>query len=305
MTAPLRIATRGSRLALWQATHVADLLRPLIAPRSIELVEIKTTGDQVADRSLSVIGGQGVFTREIQQALLDGRANLAVHSLKDLPTEAVPGITLAAVPPRASTADALLAPQHRFFDALPQCAHVATGSSRRRAQLLHRRPDLQFVDLRGNVDTRVRKLREQGLDAMVLAEAGLQRIGLAAEITERLDPAWMLPAVGQGALGLECRTDDAETLGCVSRLDHPPSKAAVLAERAFLRALGGGCLLPIAALGAVAGQDLMLRGAILSPDGRQRLVAERHGPVVQAEAIGTELANELLAQGAAALLPGS
>jgi hydroxymethylbilane synthase len=302
MTSPFRIGTRGSRLALWQANHVADMLRPILESRPIELVQIKTMGDQAPERSLAVIGGQGVFTREIQQAVLDHRADLAVHSLKDLPTEAVPGLVLAAVPPRASSADAFLSVLHAGFDALPQGARVATGSSRRRAQVLHRRPDLQLVDLRGNVDTRVRKLREQDLDAIILAEAGLRRIGLEGEIKEVLDVSWMLPAVGQGALGLECRADDAATLTALRQLNHPPSMQAVLAERAFLRQLGGGCLLPIAALATVTDLELILRGAVLSPDGRHRIAGEQHGPVMQAESIGRILADELRTQGAADLL---
>jgi hydroxymethylbilane synthase len=299
---PFRIGTRGSALARWQANHVAALLQPLLAPRPMELVEVRTTGDQAPERSLAVIGGQGVFTREIQQALVEGRVDLAAHSLKDLPTQPVEGLVLAAVPQRAAPNDVLISRRHRCFAALPEGARVATGSSRRRAQLLHRRPDLRLVDLRGNVDTRLRKLEEQDLDAIILAQAGLERLGLANQITEVLDVSWMLPAVGQGALGLECRANDAATQTAVHGVNHEPSWWAVLAERAFLRGLGGGCLLPIAALGTVDGESLRLRGAVLGPDGRRRLAAERSGPVVQAEAIGQELADELLRQGARALL---
>ena len=205
---PLRIGTRGSRLALWQANHVADLLRPLAAPRPVELVEIQTTGDQVRDRPLAQIGGDGLFTKEIQKALQAGAVDLAVHSLKDLPTIPVEGLCLAAVPRRGASGDAFVSLRHRGFDALPLGAVVATSSLRRRAQVLHRRPDLRLVDIRGNVETRLRKLAEQDLDALILAQAGLERLGLAEAITELLDPTWMLPAVGQGALGLECRADD-------------------------------------------------------------------------------------------------
>jgi hydroxymethylbilane synthase len=302
MSAPFRIATRGSRLALWQANAVANLLRPLLAPRSVELVEIRTTGDQARDASLQQIGGQGVFTKEIQQAVLEGKAELAVHSLKDLPTEPVPELMLAAVPPRGPSADVFISGRHARFDDLPQGANVATGSSRRRAQVLHRRHDLQLVDIRGNVDTRLKKLREQDLDAIILAQAGLERLGLQQEITEILDEAWMLPAVGQGALGLECRADDAEAPRIVAQLNHAPTMQAVLAERSFLRALGGGCLLPIAALGQLEQKTLVLRGAVLRPDGRERLAGEERGPGQQAERIGAALAERLLNQGARRLL---
>lgn len=302
MNAQFRIGTRGSRLALWQANHIAGLLQPLIAPGSVELVEIHTTGDQLREVSLTSIGGQGVFTKEIQQALLDGRCDLAVHSLKDLPTERVPALTLAAVPTRAPTGDAFVSIRHASFDALPSGATIATSSTRRRAQLLHRRPDLHLVDMRGNVDTRLRKLRDQNLDGLILAVAGLQRLGWAEQITEILDASWMLPAVGQGALGLECRADDAETQRIVRQLDHLPSHQAVLAERAYLRSLGGGCLLPIAGLASVDGDLLTLRGAVCSPDGRQRLDGTEHGSSSDAEAIGQRLADRLLSQGARTLL---
>ena len=231
---PLRIGTRGSPLALWQAHHVAGLLRP----RPVELVEIQTSGDIDRSTSLVQIGGQGVFTKEIQRALLDGRVDVAVHSLKDLPTVEVEGLVLGAVPPRGPTGDALVSLKHRRFEDLPAGAVVATSSLRRRAQLLHRRPDLKLIDIRGNVETRLRKLEEQNLDATILAEAGLVRLGLADRITEILDPSWMLPAVGQGALGLECRAED-DTLGLLRGLDDAATRQAVLAERAFLRAMGG------------------------------------------------------------------
>jgi hydroxymethylbilane synthase len=305
MTTPFRIGTRGSRLALWQANHIAERLRPLLSPRPVELVEIRTTGDQVRDASLTVIGGQGVFTKEIQQAVLDHRADLAVHSLKDLPTEPVSGLSLAAVPQRGPTGDVLVSQRYSSFDALPPGARVATGSSRRRAQLLHRRSDLQLVDIRGNVETRLRKLREQELDGLVLAEAGLERLALRQEITEILDPSWMLPAVGQGALGLECRMDDMDTLAIVRQLNHVPTMQAVLAERAFLRTLGGGCLLPIASLGRVEQDNLTLRGVVCSPDGRQRLADSVTGHADVAEQLGQELADRLLQQGARQLLPAN
>jgi hydroxymethylbilane synthase len=301
---PLRIGTRGSPLALWQANHVADLLRPRAAPRPVELVLIQTTGDRVQDRPLAQIGGDGLFTKEIQRALLAGTADVAVHSLKDLPTLPVAGLVLAAVPPRGPTGDAFVSRRHHSFDDLPQGAAVGTSSLRRRAQVLHRRPDLRLVEMRGNVETRLRKLTEQGLDALVLARAGLERLGLADAITAILDPSWMLPAVGQGALGLECRADDPETLRLLAGLDDAPSRQEVLAERALLRALGGGCLVPIGAAAAVAGNALTLRGAVLSPDGRRRVAGQTAGLAAEAERLGRALADDLLAQGARALLAG-
>src|SRR4051812_14595435 len=236
----LRIGTRGSRLALWQANHIADCLRPLAGGRVVELVEIQTAGDQVRDVPLAVIGGQGVFTKEIQKALLAGTVDVAVHSLKDLPTVEVPGLVLAAVPPRGPTGDALVSLKHRRFEELPRGAVVATSSLRRKAQLLHRRPDLKLIDIRGNVETRLRKLEEQGLDATILAEAGLVRLGLADRITEILDPSWMICAVGQGALGLECRADDVETRATLQALNDAATRQAGLGGRGFLRGMGGG-----------------------------------------------------------------
>jgi hydroxymethylbilane synthase len=301
---PLRIGTRGSSLALWQARHVADRLLPLAAPRAVELVEIETSGDRFRDAALSQMGGDGVFTKEIQRALLSGAVDVAVHSLKDLPTGIVPRLTLAAVPERGPTGDAFISHKHRRFDDLPAGAVVGTSSLRRRSQALHRRPDLNLVNLRGNVETRLRKLDEQDLDAIILAEAGLRRLGLGSAITELLDPQWMLPAVGQGALGLECRSDDAVTLGLLDRLNDWPTRQAVLAERALLRGLGGGCLLPLGVVSRVEGDRLLLRAAVLSPDGEQRIAAEHNGAAADAEAVGQQLAQRMLASGAGALLPG-
>lgn len=299
---PLRIGTRGSALALWQAHHVRDRLRALAPERPIELVEIQTEGDLIRDVPLVQLGGQGAFTKAIQLALLDNRADVAVHSLKDLPTFAVEGLMLAAVPERGPTGDAFVSKKHRTFAGMPAGAVVATSSLRRRAQLQHRRPDLMLIDMRGNVETRLRKLIEQDLDAIILAEAGLARLGLAAQITEILDPTWMLPAVGQGALGLECRTEDHETRALVARLNHAPSRAAALAERALLRGLGGGCQVPIGAATSAVGDVLKLRGAVLPPDGTRRVEAEMTGPIDQPEALGERLAHDLLAHGARELL---
>jgi hydroxymethylbilane synthase len=299
---PLRIGTRGSPLALWQAHHVIDLLRAAAPDVAVELVEIETIGDHVRDVPLVQLGGEGAFTKAIQQALLEKRVDVAVHSLKDLPTFVVPGLLLAAVPTRGPTGDALVSIKHRSFAALPSGAVVATSSLRRKAQLLHRRPDLKLVEIRGNVDTRLRKLIEQDLDATILAQAGLVRLGLADRIAEVLDDAWMLPAVGQGALGIECRTDDSHTRSVLGKIDDLMTHGAVLAERAMLRALGGGCHVPIGASTAIQDGQLMLRGVVLAPDGSQRIAAEVAGPMGHADALGQELARQLAAQGAAALL---
>jgi hydroxymethylbilane synthase len=298
----LRIGTRGSPLALWQARHVADLLRADVPQRPVEFVEIETAGDQVRDVPLVLLGGDGAFTKAIQHALLDRRVDVAVHSLKDLPTFRVEGLMLAAVPKRGPTGDAFVSKKHRAFVELPAGAVVATSSLRRRAQLLQRRPELKLIDMRGNVETRLRKLIEQDLDAIILAQAGLDRLGLADQITEVLDATWMFPAVGQGALGLECRCDDDATRVIVDRLNDAATRWAVLAERAMLRGLGGGCQVPIGALTNITEGNLTLRGVVLPPDGSQRVEAEIAGPMEQAESLGLALADQLRGRGAAELL---
>ncbi len=294
----LRLGTRGSPLALWQANFIAAALRPVAAPRAVELVLIETHGDRDQASALSAMGGFGVFTKAIQNALLDGRADVAVHSLKDLPTIPEPALELVSVPKRGPTGDAFVSRKHRHFDDLPTGATVGTSSLRRRAQVLNRRPDLKLLDLRGNVDTRLRKLDEQNLDAIILAEAGLIRLGLADRITEVLDPSWMLPAVGQGAIGLECRAGDTETHRIVSALRCADTLARVRAERAMLFALGGGCLVPIGTTSKVLDGVLTVRGAVLSADGARRIVATHTGPADAPLAVGQELAAMLLAEGA-------
>ena len=301
-TAALRLGTRGSPLALWQANYIADKLRPVTAPRAVELVLIETHGDRDQASALSAMGGFGVFTKAIQNALLDGRADVAVHSLKDLPTIPEPHLELVAVPARGPTGDAFVSRKYKRFDDLPQGATVGTSSLRRRAQVLNQRPDLNLLDLRGNVDTRLRKLDEQNLDAIILAEAGLVRLGLADRITEILDASWMLPAVGQGAIGLECRAQDTETKRLVEQLRCPETFARVQAERAMLYALGGGCLVPIGTTSKVLDGVLTVRGAVLSGDGKRRIVATHTGLVGAPLALGQELAAMLLAEGANEIL---
>jgi hydroxymethylbilane synthase len=298
----LRIGTRGSRLALWQANFVADLLRPLAGSRAVEIIEIQTLGDQARDRPLTEISGEGVFTKEIQRAVLAGQADIAVHSLKDLPTIPVEGLVLAAVPPRGPVQDVLVARRFRSFDDLSPGAVVATSSPRRRAQALHRRPDLRLVEIRGNVETRLKKLIEQELDALILAQAGLERLGFRASDFFIAPLDWMLPAVGQGALGVECRADDATTRSLLQTLDDRTTRSAVEAERALLRALGGGCQVPVAALARLHDNMIHLGGAVLSPDGKQRLDAEGQAAALESEELGQKVAQNLLSQGAGQLL---
>ncbi|MBX7103895.1 MAG: hydroxymethylbilane synthase [Gemmataceae bacterium] len=298
MTRPIRLATRGSPLARWQADHVAGLL----APRPVEFVFVRTEGDRVQNVSLSVLGGQGVFTKEVQLAVLRGDADVAVHSLKDLPTEETRGLVLAAVPFRGPAGDALVSNRYARWDDLPPGARVASGSLRRRALIKNRRNDITLVDLRGNVETRLQKLDDGDLDAIVLAEAGLVRLRMEDRIREVLNPHWFVRAVGQGALGLECRADDTDTQDALASLDCPVSHAAVTAERAFLRELGGGCQVPIAAAGQVVGDELSLHGVVLSVDGTSRLDGQVIGPIGTADELGRQLADDLLARGANKLL---
>ncbi|MCL4191473.1 MAG: hydroxymethylbilane synthase [Thermoguttaceae bacterium] len=299
----IRLGTRASALAQWQADWVLARLQERGA--RVTLVPISTSGDRDQQLPVDRIGGQGVFTKEIQRALLDGRIDLAVHSLKDLPTAAVEGLSLAAVPHRASTGDVLVSRRYPRLSELPQGAVVGTGSLRRQSQLLHYRADLKVQEIRGNVDTRLRKLDEGQFDAIVLAEAGLQRLGLADRITELVPPSILLPAVGQGALGLETRADDRATRAAVEPLDHPETHAAVVAERAMLAALHGGCMAPIAAWARVEEGILHITGRVLRRDGSKKLEASHLGPADDAASIGRELADELIAQGAAGLIEAS
>jgi hydroxymethylbilane synthase len=306
----LRLGTRGSKLARWQAEWVAGELRRL--GHEVELVEIATHGDMARVVAIEEIGTRGVFTKEIQRALLAGDVDVAVHSLKDLPTEPVDGLVLAAVPARESSADVLVVRARseergarKSLSDLPQGARVGTGSLRRQAQLRHVRPDLKVGDVRGNVDTRLGKLDDGQFDAIVLAEAGLRRLGLNDRITQVLSIDVMLPAVGQGALGIECRADDAATLAILALLDDGATHVAVAAERALLEHLRGGCMAPIGALGRVEAGQLYLSAVVLSADGARRLVAMNKDRLSEAESLGVRVADELLAQGAAELIASS
>jgi hydroxymethylbilane synthase len=310
--ATVRIGTRGSPLARWQAGWVADRLREVHPGLEVVLVEIKTQGDRDRNSPLSAIGGLGLFTKEIQRALAESAVEVAVHSLKDLPTSGPEGLTLGAVPPREDLADALIAPEFQTLDALPAGATVGTGSLRRRAQLLFARPDLRVVDVRGNVETRLNLALRGTLDAVVLAEAGLHRLHLDHHVTERLGPPRFLPAVGQGALGIECRASDATTRRLLAPLDDPATRRAVLAERAALAELEGGCMIPMAAWardvdggsgsGSGSGPALALDAVVFDPDGRERVSAGEVGPRDDPGALGRRVAQSLRGLGADALL---
>lgn len=296
---PIRIGTRGSKLAMWQAEWVAGQLQQ----RGVdtELIIISTQGD-VATGPLSQGGGQGLFTKEIQRELLDGRVDLAVHSLKDLPTQPIEQLMLAAVPCRENTADCLISKGGQKFTELPSGARIGTGSSRRAAQLRAWRSDIEIQDIRGNVDSRLRKLEEGLYDAIVLAAAGLTRLKLLNHVTEELDQQRVLPAVGQGALGLECRADDANTQEALQKLNDPKTFAAVTAERAMMRTLMAGCLAPVAALATVVADEVRIQGRVIAMDGSTVLEAQTHGLASQAEKVGQKLAQQLLEQGAESLI---
>jgi len=297
----LRIGTRGSALALWQARSIAAALRDLTGAEP-ELVIIKTSGDKFQQASFSEIGGKGVFIKELEDALLEERIDLAVHSMKDVPTELPSGLTIAAIGKREDVRDALLSSNGATLATLPQGARVGTSSLRRQSQLLHARRDLRMMELRGNVDTRVAKLKRGDYDAIVLAKAGLDRLGLSENITEVLPQEVSLPAAGQGAIGIEARAGDAETVRVLAKLEDTNTRCAVNAERAALAGLGGGCQVPIGAWGRVDAGKLLLDVAVLSPDGVQRLWEKDSGSPAEAEAIGERAARKLRESGAAALL---
>ena len=298
----LRIATRQSALALWQAQHVAALLRRHHPRTEVTLVEMTTAGDRFLHAPLAQIGGKGLFIKEIEQAILDGRARLAVHSLKDMTSALPETLCLAAVPEREDPRDAFVSSPGAKLSDLPQGAAVGTSSLRRQCQLLERRPDLRIVSLRGNVQTRLRKMREQNLAGVVLAVAGLRRLNLDAQISEVLDLDTSLPAVGQGALAIECRSDDRELLSMLAPLEDAHTRVAVRAERAFLARLEGGCTVPLAAHAVLSQSVVRLRGLIGRPDGTRVVRGERSGKADDAEAIGVGLAEELLSRGGGEIL---
>jgi hydroxymethylbilane synthase len=301
-TPPLRIATRKSQLALWQAEHVASLLRASHAGLEVELVPIVTQGDRIVDRSLAAIGGKGLWIKELEVALEEGRADIAVHSMKDMPGDLPQGLMIASVLERADARDALLTAKSTGFADLPRGARVGTTSLRRQAQLLAVRPDLRMEPLRGNVDTRLRKLDAGEMDAIVLACAGLIRLGWELRITARLDTKTSLPAVAQGVIGIECRSGDSRTLGLVTPLNHHATRIAMDAERAFAHRLGGSCQSPIAAHAVLEGSRLTLEGLVAEPDGSRLLRDTASGSIDDPAALGALLADKILAAGADSLL---
>ncbi|MDQ3919101.1 MAG: hydroxymethylbilane synthase [Acidobacteriota bacterium] len=303
----LVIGSRGSKLALWQSEWVKARLEALDPEASVRIEIFKTSGDVMRDVPLASIGGQGAFTKELELALLDRRVDVAVHSLKDLPTVVPEGLSITATPEREDPRDALVLRAgadalHASLRNLGQGAVVGTSSQRRIAQLRHLRPDIQIKDLRGNVDTRLRKLDAGEFDAVILASAGLRRLGFARRISAAIETEEMLPAVSQGALGIETRADDEETNALVSCLDHAPTRAAVVAEHALLRSLGGGCQVPIAAHATVEGKRLRLDGLVASLDGAQVMRDSNEGDAAEAAAVGERLAARMLERGAASLL---
>jgi hydroxymethylbilane synthase len=302
MSAQLRIATRRSRLALWQAEHVAARLIARHPGLVVSLVPMVTEGDRIQDRSLAGAGGKGLFIKELEHALLGGHADIAVHSMKDVPATLAPGFTIAAVLERGDPRDAFVSVNCDSLAALPQGARVGTSSLRRQCQLRHRRPDLEIMVLRGNVDTRLAKLDAGTCDATVLAAAGLERLGLASRIRARLSPADMLPAVGQGFIGVECAAHCADVIALVQPLQHAPARTALDAERAFAAALGANCQSPIAAYATLGGETVHLSGLVGSPDGTRILADSVAGPATRAATLGGDLAARLLAAGAAELL---
>jgi len=293
----IRVGTRGSTLALAQARAVADALRGV----EVEIVAIRTEGDRRAEARLALIGGKGLFVREIEEALLRGHVDLAVHSLKDLPAEVPAGLTLAGFPPREDPHDVLVARRAVTLPALAEGARVGTSSPRRRALLLDQRPDLRVEPLRGNVDTRLRKLGAGDWDAIVLAAAGLRRLGLAPAHCEALDPDVFVPAVGQGVIAVQARADDARTLALLGPVDDAATRTCALAERAYLARLGASCTTPMAAHARLDGGAVRMWAVVASEDGRQVLRASATAPATGAEALGRALADTLLARGAAGI----
>ncbi len=298
----LRIATRKSPLALWQAEHVAARLRQLHPGLQVELIGMVTRGDQILDSPLAKIGGKGLFVKELEQGLLDGRADLAVHSMKDVPVDFPAGLGLAVILAREDPRDAFVSNAYPHPDALPTDARIGTSSLRRQCQLAARHPGWRIRGLRGNVNSRLAKLDAGEFDAIILAAAGLKRLGLEERITVALAPEFSLPAIGQGAIGVECRLDDVRTQALIAPLDDATTHTRIAAERAFNARLQGGCQVPIAGHALLEQDRIWLRGLVGEPDGSRIVAGEIRGPATDASALGTALAEDLLGRGAGAIL---
>jgi len=297
------IATRGSKLALWQAEWIKSQIKNIHPDMEVELNKIKTTGDKILDVPLAQVGGKGLFVKEIEEAMLRGEADLAVHSMKDVPTDLPEGLHLSAICKREDPRDAFIAGTGiSSFHDLPQGARVGTSSLRRMCQLLNKRPDIKITQLRGNVDTRLRKLDEGEFDAIILATAGVKRLGYETRITEKISTQTSLPAIGQGAVGIECRTDDEFINDLLSKLNHEETWVCVSAERAFLKKLEGGCQVPIASHAQLKDGQLMIEGLVGSLDGKTLIKSSIQGKSEDAEPLGTALAEKLLSQGAGEIL---
>ncbi|MCD2450965.1 hydroxymethylbilane synthase [Methylicorpusculum oleiharenae] len=298
----IRIATRKSPLALWQAEHVAERLKAAFPGLQTEFVKMTTKGDKLLDAPLAKVGGKGLFVKELEQGMLEGIADIAVHSMKDVPVEFPEGLHLAAILTREDPTDAFVSNHFRSLDDLPSNAKIGTSSLRRQCQIKEKFPDSEILSLRGNVNTRLAKLDAGEFDAIILASAGLKRLGMGDRITACLDPAQSLPAIGQGAIGIECRIDDAELNRLLQTLHDPDTTICVRAERAMNKRLNGGCQVPIAGFAELAGNHLTMRGLVGSPDGTVLYRAERSGSAEEAEAIGKAIAEDLLANGADEIL---
>jgi len=297
----LRIGTRASQLALWQANWVKSELEKRYPEMTVTLVKIKTIGDKILDVPLAQVGGKGLFVKEIEEAMLRGEIDIAVHSMKDVPTEFPEGLGLYCITEREDPRDAVISRGVKFTD-LPQGARIGTSALRRQAQLLKVRPDLEMVIIRGNVETRINKLETEQLDAVILAAAGLNRLGFADKASELLSTELSLPAIGQGALGIECNLSNEEVKQTIAFFNHPDTAHAVRAERALLWRCEGGCQVPIAAFGEVTGDQLKLTGFIASVDGKVSVKGSVTGPAEECEKLGVKLAEQLLAEGGHAIL---
>ena len=302
MNDPIKIGTRGSKLALWQAKWVQSVLKQKSPSQAVELITIKTQGDKILDVPLAKVGGKGLFVKEIEQALLARRIDIAVHSMKDMPADIPEGLSIGAIPERENPLDVFISRSGAGFNELVGGSVIGTSSLRRSAQLHYARPDMVTQPIRGNLDTRLKKLESENFDALVLAAAGVKRLNLEHKITEYLNPELMLPAIGQGALCIEIRKDDSIVGPLVASLDHAATRGAVTGERAFLNRLEGGCQIPIAGYGRISENQFTLTGLVAEVDGTRVIKGEKSGPLDASTSIGIELAEELLARGADKIL---